>query len=215
MRVETDERRSGTSVAEHFLVQPSPMRRRGRSRKKTVPGAGRPPSVALKRLKPDASGTLSPRASRTRPGWARGASKTNGTRDLDDSRQRPMPGKRRTSRIHPLSIAPSSPQSVIVLVGTEHFAHSRMPLKLGHGQRHAQIRLVPRDDVDGLNSDEKFGSDDRRLSSCPAHNDVCRADGLILLRPRVQHCRQQLANNRFHKTPLKSADNLKAPRFTR
>ena len=121
----------------------------------------------------------------------------------------------RTSRIHPQSIAPSSPQSVIVHVGTEHCAPSRVPVKLGYGQGQAQIRLVPRDDVDGLNSDEKVGSDDQRLSSSPAHNEAGRGHGLILFRPRVQHCHQQLANNRFHKTPLKSADNMKAPRSTR
>ena len=121
----------------------------------------------------------------------------------------------RTSRIHLQSIAPSSPQSVIVHVGKEHRAPSRLPVKLGHGQGHAQIRLVPGDDVDGLNSNEKFGSDDRRLSSCPPHNEACRGHGLILFRPRVRHCRQQLGNNRFHKTPLASADNMKAPRSTR
>ena len=118
----------------------------------------------------------------------------------------------RTSRIHPQSIAPSSPQSVIVHVGTKHCAPSRLPAKLGYGQ--GQIRLVPREDVDGLNRDKKVGSDDRRLSSSPAHNEACRGHGFILFRPRVQDCHQQLAKNKFHKTLLKSADNMKAPRST-
>ena len=165
MQIGKRERANGTIVTGPWLDRPAPRRpspvatkaKRAQPQQPVLAMAG-PPTVTLTHLKPDATGTLAPRASAARRERARDRSKTTICRDFQDSRLGSRLVTGRTSRIHPQSIAPSSPQSVIVLVGTEHFAPSRMPLKLGHGQRHAQIRLVPRDDVDGLNSDEKFGS---------------------------------------------------------
>ena len=106
MGVGTHERGNGPSPAVHSFATASPRRRSAATivAKAAHPGKRflmplRPPTVMLNGLKPDASGTIWPRASGACPGRARDRSKTSGTTALDDSGQRAMPVEQRTSRM--------------------------------------------------------------------------------------------------------------------
>ena len=107
-----------TSVAGHSpdgpaLRRPSPIGidMKGRQPQQPVLVPAPPPTVTLTRFKPGACGTLAPRASGARAGWARYRSKTSGSGDLDDFRRGLSLVARRTSRIH------SSTVSDLVAVG--------------------------------------------------------------------------------------------------
>ncbi len=77
------------------LYRPHP---RHRSAVRGVVGAGVLPTVTVNLLNPDASGTLSPPASRAGLRWLRGDGKTSDWGDFGQSGQRSALGKPRTSR---------------------------------------------------------------------------------------------------------------------
>ena len=106
MRVATRERGSGASVTGRSPDRPVLRRSslvaidtKGRQPQRPVLVLALLPTVTLKRLNLDASGTLAPQASGVRPGLAWDPLKTSGNRNLDNSRCGSSPVTRRTSRI--------------------------------------------------------------------------------------------------------------------
>ena len=99
---------AGAAVPSHFRPHP-----RYWSVATGVAGAGLLPTVTVNHLNQDASGTLSPPASRTGLRWPRGGGKTSDCGDFRQCRQRSALGKPRTSRadIPSLSRYPKCPNA--------------------------------------------------------------------------------------------------------
>ena len=89
---------AGAAVPSHYRPHP-----RYWSVATGVAGAGLLPTVTVNHLNQDASGTLSPPASRTGLRWPRGGGKTSDCGDFRQCRQRSALGKPRTSRIDALT----------------------------------------------------------------------------------------------------------------
>ena len=93
MQVGMRERANGTIVTGPWLDRPAPRRpspvatkAKGAQPQQPVLALAGPPTVTLTHLKPDATGTLAPRASAARPERARDRSKTTTCTDFQDSR---------------------------------------------------------------------------------------------------------------------------------
>ena len=92
MQVGMRERANGTIVTGPWLDRPAPRRpppiatkAKGPKPQQRALALAPPPTVMHTHLKPDATGTLAPRASVARPEWVRDRSKTATFRDLQDS----------------------------------------------------------------------------------------------------------------------------------
>ena len=108
MQIGKREQTNGTIVTGPWLDRPAPRRpspvatkAKGVQPQQPVMALAGPPMVTLTHLKPDATGTLAPRAFPARPERARDRSKTTTCRDFQDSRLgsglvtgRPSRGKR-------------------------------------------------------------------------------------------------------------------------
>ena len=96
MRVDAPDlaKAAGAAVPSHYRPHP-----RYRSAATGVAGAGLLPTFTVNHLNQDASGTLSPPASRTALRWPRGSGKTSDCGDFGQCRQRSALGKPRTSRL--------------------------------------------------------------------------------------------------------------------
>ena len=99
---------NGTIVTGPWLDRPAPRRpspvatkAKGAQPQQPVLALAGPPTVTLTHLKPDATGTLAPRASAARPERAQDRSKTTSCRDFQDSRLGSRLVTGRTSRIEP------------------------------------------------------------------------------------------------------------------
>ena len=96
MRVDAPDLARAAGAAVPSLYRPHP---RYQSAVTGVAGAGVLPTVTVNRLNQDASGTLSPPASRTDLRWPRGDGKTSDCGDFGQSGQRSALGKPRTLRV--------------------------------------------------------------------------------------------------------------------
>ena len=93
MQIGKREQANGTIVTGPWLDRPAPRRpspvaikAKGAQPQQPVLALAGPPTVTLTHLKPDATGTLAPRASAARPERERDRSKTTTCRDFQDSR---------------------------------------------------------------------------------------------------------------------------------
>ena len=106
MQIGKREQANGTIVTGPWLDRPAPRRpspvatkAKGAQPQQPVLALAGPPTVTLTHLKPDATGTLAPRASAARPERARDRSKTTICRDFQDSRLGSRLVTGRTSRV--------------------------------------------------------------------------------------------------------------------
>ena len=106
MQVGMRERANGTIVTGPWLDRPAPRRpppiatkAKSAQPKQPVLALAGPPTVALTHLKPDATGTLAPRASPARPERARDRLKTTTCRYFQDLRLGSQLVTGRTSRV--------------------------------------------------------------------------------------------------------------------
>ena len=106
MQIGKREQANGTIVTGPWLDRPAPRRpspvatkAKGAQPQQPVFALAGPPTVTLTHLKPDATGTLPPRASAARPERARDRSKTTTCRDFQDSRLGSRLVTGRTSRV--------------------------------------------------------------------------------------------------------------------
>ena len=100
MRVDATDLAGVAGAAVPSLYRPHP---RHRPAVTGVAGAGVLQTVTVNRLNQDASGTLSPPASRAELRWPRGDGKTSDWGDFGQSGQRSALGKPHTSRPPPLN----------------------------------------------------------------------------------------------------------------
>ena len=119
MQIGKREQANGTIVTGPWLDRPAPRRpppiatkAKGAHPKQPGLALAGPPTVTLTRLKPDATGTLAPRASPARPEWARDRSKTTTCRDFQDSRLGSRLVTGRTSRVDTLTLRTAPPVAV-------------------------------------------------------------------------------------------------------